>query len=93
MQLITAIESDDHGYGVTEEAEAAVLNRFTATRAKEDEDYHWQNVIDRAQARANSAVSCRTEHDFDAEGHELQGNDVLWEIRCKVSMENILLFV
>ena len=70
--------TDDTEHAGTEGTEEAVLRHSTLSRAEEDQgdESHWQSMLDRARARA----------------HGLQEHDLLWEIGCKVSMANFLLF-
>ena len=82
---------EDPNYDITHDA------HHRPTRPEYGEDLQaqslWQDIIDRARARAKSQAYHRAESDSDEdrERYEIQENDILWEIRCKVSITNISL--
>ena len=82
---------EDPNYDITNDA------RHQPTRPEYGEDLQaqslWQDIIDRARAQAKSQAYHRAESDTDEdrERYEIQENDILWEIRCKVSVTNISL--
>lgn len=87
IQPITTIE--DAVLDFTDKAPPIMLNCLTRAEEEGTENSRWQDLMDRAHARTK--IYHRSEHDFDddAEAYELQEDDVLWEIGCKVSFTNI----
>ncbi len=93
IQATTAI--DDHSDDTTDDdARGHRAIRPDAGDGADLEDGHrgrlWQDFANRARERAKRAA--HNDIDDDSEGYVLKEDDLLWEIRCKVCVTNILLF-
>lgn len=88
LLILSIATIEDQLCDTRDEVHPVVLHRPVARAEDEEENDRWQDLLDRAHARTNSQIYRRAEHDFDedSEDYELQENDVLWEVGCKVSI-------
>lgn len=106
LLTLLIIPIEDVVYDLTQGAHPAIFNRHLTAPEDTEGDRRWQEFIDRARANSSSGTNSqryrRAEQDFDGAErdlddtelkYELQENDMLWEIGCKVSTTNILLIV
>lgn len=98
-QLQAENQRDDFSDG----AHPAILSHLFRAEEEEGGEHRWQELIDRARARANGQKNRRAingldgdkrdlddiDHDFVDEGYELREGVMIWEIGCKVRSKNI----